>query len=625
MCGIVALTGKDSTTSGVVEKGVQALLHRGPDGNATWHDPGGLAALGHARLAIVDLSPSGAQPMRSRSGKSVITFNGEIFNYRELRARVRGPLRSRSDTEVLLELFEQEGALALSWVRGMFAFAVWDGRELFVARDRIGIKPLFYVETPGSLAVASEIGALLAMGRAERRADPRAIDDYLTYFYVPPPRTAIAGCLELPPGHILRWTAESGSRMTRYWEPPTELSTYSVEGAQIHDAIEDSVRTHLVADTPVGVFLSGGLDSSALVAMASKHYPGRLKTLCVGFGNESHFDERVFARDVANRYDTDHTEIEVRADVRAIVPELPRHFGQPFGAPPAVLGYALSKAAAQEVKVALAGDGGDELLGGYPRYSGLQVAALTQRMPTGVREALASMMLRLLPAGAERGLAAHRWRRFAESVPAPRSSDYFRWVAYADSQAKAELLVDRAAFLANETPPGEYEFLEQLRERYGDLAMPDAAPRIDLESFLPYNVLAQSDRTSMAHGLEVRVPFCDHKLVEAITPLALRKKLPFGVPKGILRWALARDLPARVLTHKKVGFLPPVAAWLRTDLHEYVHDILSPASVRARGILRPSTVARLLKELDAGRSDHALTVWSLMMLEGWFRWLEKTA
>jgi asparagine synthase (glutamine-hydrolysing) len=622
MCGIVALAGQDAAAPDVVERGIRAIAHRGPDGQGTWRAPDGAAALAHARLAIIDLSPGGTQPMQSRSGRTTITFNGEIFNYRELREQVRVPLRTASDTEVLLELLEQEGARALGRIRGMFAFAAWDGDELLVVRDRVGIKPLFYAEGPERLAVASEIAALLAMKRVDRQIDPRAIDEYLTHGYVPPPRTALLGCRELPPGHLLRFRRGRATVVERWWAPPTELSQARLRPEDLRGALDDAVTAHLVSDAPVGVFLSGGLDSSTLVALASRHYPGRLKTMCVAFGAEATFDERSYARDVADRYGTDHTELEVRAEVAAIVPELARHFGQPFGAPPAVLSYALSRAAAAHVKVALAGDGGDEILGGYPRYQGVQLEELVRRMPASLRAGVAALALRVLPAGTERGRYAHRWRRFAESMRAPSAHYYYDWVSYADAAAKSALLADRDAFLAADPPAEEYEFFQRLRGRYAALSMTEAAPRIDLESFLPCNVLAQSDRMSMAHGLEVRVPFCDHTLIETVGPVPLAQKLPLGVPKGLFRRAVARDLPASVLAHKKVGFVAPTAAWLRTDLREILRDLLSPSAVRARGLLRPSAVQELLAELDQGRSDRALTVWSLMILESWLRWIE---
>jgi asparagine synthase (glutamine-hydrolysing) len=344
--------------------------------------------------------------------------------------------------------------------------------------------------------------------------------------------------------------------------------------------------------------------------------------MCVAFGAEATFDERRYARDVAERYGTDHVELEVRAQIAAVVPELARHFGQPFGSPPAVLSYTLSRAAAAHVKVALAGDGGDEILGGYPRYRGVQLEEVVRRMPASVRTGLAGLALRVLPSGTERGQYAHRWRRFAKSVLEPSAHYYYDWVSYADGAAKRSLLADRDAFLAGDPPREEYEFFQGLRGRYEGLSMTEAAPRIDLESFLPCNVLAQSDRMSMAHGLEVRVPFCDHTLVETVAPVPLAQKLPLGVPKGLFRRAIARDLPSSVLTHKKVGFVAPTAAWLRTDLREILHDLLSPSSVRARGLLRPAAVEALLAELDQGRSDRALTVWSLMILEGWLRWVE---
>jgi asparagine synthase (glutamine-hydrolysing) len=615
MCGFVAIAGEAAAAAGRVEAGLRAVQHRGPDGRGVWRAPDGRAALGHARLAIIDLSEGGAQPMPSADGVGVLTYNGEIYNFHELEPRVPVRLRSRSDTEVLVELLRSRGAAALDLLRGMFAFAYWDGEELLLARDFVGIKPLFWAESGGALIAASELAAVLAMRAKPATIDLPAVSDYLTYLYVPPPRTGIEGVNELPPGHLLRWRAGRGARVERWWDPPSSAPARRPTAADLRATLEDSVRAHLVSDTPVGVFLSGGLDSSSIVALAAPQHPGRLRTFTVTFGDEGRrLDERGFARAMAERYGTDHTEIRVKADVAGILPELVARFGQPFGNPTAVLTHALSRATREHVKVALAGDGGDEILGGYPRYQGLRLARLLQRapLPTG---AMASAIGGLLPASSAAGEAGDRMRRFLAATELPLEAMYYRWVSRLDGARKARLLG------APVQDDGDWAYLDSIRRRHAGRSMVDAAALVDLESFLPHNVLRYGDRMSMAHALEVRVPFCDRRVVERFAAVPLADKMPLGIQKGLLRWAMRRDLPPRVLSHRKVGFNPPIAAWLRSELGDLVQEYLGERSVRESGLLRWDGVEELRRRFDGGALGVAHDVWSLVVLEAWRRWL----
>lgn len=621
MCGIVVLAGAGATRPAIVEAGVSALEHRGPDGRGTWRSRDGQVAFGHARLAILDLSEAGAQPMVSHDGAAAVTFNGEIYNYREIKGLVRTELRSTSDTEVLLELVRARGARALDLFRGMFAFAYWDGDELLVVRDRLGIKPLFWAETPGGIAAASEIGALLAMGAGERRVDRAAIDEYMTYLYVPPPRTALVGVHELPPGHLLRWRPGRAPVVERWWALEGRTPSHVPEGEEVRALLDESVRLHLIADVPVGVFLSGGLDSSTITALASRHHAGRLRTITVTFGDEgSYLDERAFAREVAARFGTEHVEIQAEANVATILPALVRHFGQPFGNPTSVLAYELSRATREHVKVALAGDGGDEVLGGYPRYQGVRVAQTFRRLPAALRQPLAQAMLDVA-AGGSRGKLGSRVRRFAESIEGDPDRMYFKWASYLDRDAKADLFVDRAAMVGVDDL--EHAFFDRIRRRHADRSLSDAAPLVDVESFLPSNVLAYGDRMSMAHALEVRVPFCDHVVVERLAPVPLAAKMPGGVQKGLFRWAMRDDLPPSVLLHRKVGFNPPLAEWLRHGLRHVLDDYLDEAAVRSRGWFRPDVVAKMRRGMEDATLDVAHTLWSMVVLEAWQRWLDE--
>jgi asparagine synthase (glutamine-hydrolysing) len=622
MCGFVAIVGRDATRPGDIERGLAAIRHRGPDGEGVWRSKDDRAALGHARLAIIDLSSGGLQPMVSTDGRGVVAYNGEVYNFRDLVPHLDAPLRSRSDTEVILELLRRRGPDAVSLLRGMFAFAYWDGEEMLLVRDRLGIKPLFYAEDDGRIVAGSEISAVLAMRARSPSPDLRAIDDYLTYLYVPPPRTGIAGLHELPPGHLLRWRPGRPAAPERYWSVPHERPRRVLRSGELRERLVDAVGTHLVSDVPVGVFLSGGIDSSSIVALAAERASGRLKTFTVVFGSEGrHLDERGFARQVADRFGTEHAEIPVDPDVAEILPRMVEHFGQPFGNPTAVLTYALSRETRRHVKVALAGDGGDELLGGYPRYRGLLAAAAWSALPRGARVGVERTLDRLGPAAYARGAAIDRVRRFVDTRADSIDETYFRWVSYLDGDRKADLLASRGSVAAAEAESPAHEFLARIRRECASRSMVDAASLVDLQSFLPCNVLAYGDRMSMAHALEVRVPFCDHVLVEQVAPVPIKTKMPGGAQKGLFRWAMRRDLPPGVLLHRKVGFNPPISAWLRGPLSPLLHEYLDDEAVRSCGVLAPAGVSRLREAFDAGHGEVGHVLWSLLVLQAWLRWL----
>jgi asparagine synthase (glutamine-hydrolysing) len=623
MCGFVAIAGNGATELEVIERGLAAIRHRGPDGDGVWRANDGRAALGHARLAILDLSKLGRQPMRSADGTGLIAYNGEVYNFRDLAPRVDVPLRSRSDTEIIVELLRKHGPGAVQLLRGMFAFAYWDGEELLLVRDRMGIKPLFYAEEGESIFAGSEIPAVLAMRRKPSRPDGRAIDDYLTYLYVPPPRTGIVGVNELPPGHMLRWRPGRSATAERYWSVPSERPRRTPCAREVREQVRDAVASHLVSDVPVGVFLSGGMDSSSIVALASGCGVGRLKTFTIVFGDEgSYLDERRFARQVADQYGTEHWEIPVRPEVADILPRIIRHFGQPFGNPTAVLTYELSRETRQHVKVAIAGDGGDELLGGYPRYRGILAASALSGLPQSIRIAAQQAFTKWVPPAHARGTRTDRLRRFLGGAQASVDEMYFGWVSYLDDDRKSELLGDRNAMIGGDPPTRSHEFLAHLRGECPTRSMADAAPFVDMQSFLPCNVLAYGDRMSMAHGLEVRVPFCDHLLVEHMAPVPLTAKMAGGVQKGLFRWAMRSDLPMGVVAHRKSGFNPPISAWLRGPLSGLVREYLDDRAVRARGMFAPAAIASLRQQFDAGHGEEGLTLWSLLVLEAWLRWLD---
>jgi asparagine synthase (glutamine-hydrolysing) len=492
-------------------------------------------ALGHARLAIIDLSPAGAQPMVSHDGRAVIAFNGEIYNFQELRSKLDGPCRSTSDTEVLLELLRKYGLEAVAMLRGMFAFAYWDGERLHVVRDRLGIKPVFYSHHEGKLFVASEIQALLAMG-VDKTIDESIDEAYRALLYVPPPLTGFRQIQCLEAGHRVSVGTHERATAVAYWTLPRVAQDCPPSEAQVLAMLEDTVRCHLIADVPVGIFLSGGLDSSLLVALAARVSRRPVKTFTVVFGSEgAALDERESARRVAQAFQTEHHELVVDANLVSRLPKMVQHFGQPFGNPTALLTWAVCEAARPHAKVVLAGDGGDELFGGYPRYAAEAVADVVRCLPPLLRRRSAGLLSRR--SRGVRGSAANRVARLLSAPGSSRAAVAASWVAHADSKPAMDYLL-------------------------GHDPEPHSSMRRDIATYLPNNILAYGDRMSMAASLEVRVPFCDHRLVEFAQAVPDGAKVDLWSTKKPLR-ALARSiLPAGLAQARKRGFNPPINEWL---------------------------------------------------------------
>ena len=624
MCGIAGYLGVERPGLGASMAGL--LRHRGPDeaGEVVLPTRDGRACvLAHQRLSIIDI-PGGHQPQTNEDGSVSLIFNGEIYNFRELRSELeaRGHrFATRSDTEVIVHLYEEHGLECVQRLRGMFAFALWDAsrERLLLARDRLGVKPLYYAlpESGGiELAFASELKSLLGLPGVDRELDLESLAAYLAYLYIPHPRTAIRGARRLPPAHLL--VAEGGSvDVRRYWSlDPARREEPDPD--RLWQELADAVELRLVADVPVGSFLSGGLDSSAIVA-ATAERNGRPDTFTVVFSRpeERLYDERDDARLVASAFGTSHHELEARADAQALLPEIVRHFDEPFGNPTALLVYELSRLTRQHVKVALAGDGSDELFAGYPRFRGLAAASWYRRVPGPVR-ALAAAGARALP---ESTRGRHGLRRAREFALAPLESlerTYLSWITYFDPAARERLLAADAQERLRESPPPE-RFLEELFERAPRDDLVNRLSFVELQSFLPCNVLEYGDRMSMAHGLEIRAPYTDHKLVEHVLALPGAAKLQRGRSKAILRAAAASRLPERPLAKPKLGFNPPMGLWLNRELAPLVESHLAREQVEARGLFRPDAVERLVAQLRGGRRDVSLQVWSLIVLEQWQR------
>lgn len=620
MCGIA---GRVNHLSGepVSEARIAAmcglLAHRGPDGQGVFC--AGPVGLGHRRLAVIDLSPGGAQPMQSPDGTLAVTFNGEIYNYLELRDDLRGrghAFRSQSDTEVILAAYKEWGDECVSRLAGMFAFALWDGpsRRLLLARDRAGKKPLHYRIDAAGLSFASESKAFLAEPEFSPSPDLGAIAEYLTYQYVPAPRSAFGGVQKLLPGHVA--VVERGRVTTRqYWrlsyasqhDPGDEAA---VEALDSH--LRRAVKRRLLSDVPLGAFLSGGLDSSLVVSYMAELLPS-VRTFSIGFA-EQEYNELPAARLVAERFGTAHVEFVVEPHAVDLLPRLAWHYGEPFADSSALPTFILSELARRHVTVALNGDGGDESFAGYDRYSGIQLAQTLSRVPLPARRAAAGaagLVARLAPTRITR-----RAQRFLKAATASPARQYAGWMMQFDPPLLAELLTPDFAAVAGSAGVG----LAQERFESSDArTIVERAVDHDVRSYLPDDLLVKVDIATMAHGLEGRSPFLDHELMEFAARLPLRYKVRGRRQKFLIRQLAARRLPAPLLGLPKKGFGVPIDHWFAHDLADFGRDLLLGATARARGLFRRDVVERLFAEHASGARQWHLQLWNLVMLELWFR------
>jgi asparagine synthase (glutamine-hydrolysing) len=608
VCGIAGLIARDGTPDpALVERMTAALVHRGPDDGSV--DAFGRCVLGHRRLKVIDLE-TGYQPVENESGSIACVFNGELYNFRELRAHLGGhDVRGTGDTAVIPHLYEQHGLSFVERLEGMFALALWDAERdrLVLARDRVGKKPLLWTTLPdGTLAYASELKALLRLPALRRDVDLAAIDAYLALQYVPGRGTAIRGVERLPPGHLLVWE-DGQAAVEQYWRLRTEPEELADEDwlERVRDAVGAAVRRRLVADVPLGALLSGGIDSSIVVALMAQASPEPVRTFTVGFP-DARYDERPHARAVAERYATRHEEVLIEPHAAELLPQLAAAFDEPLGDEAALAQFLVCGAARRHVTVALTGDGGDESFAGYERYAAHRLA---ERIP-GAPAQLAARAARLLPGGrTEPRSSAFRAARLLDVAAAPAGEYYTRLMEVFPVSLRRELWADdRHVALSHLPPPGPGIAGLQL---------------LDVETYLPGDLLPKADLASMAHSLELRSPFLDHHVLELGLALPDRLKLRGREGKQALRRAFAAELPPTVAARGKTGFGVPIGRWFREDLRELARDLLLDRRARERAWFRPTTVERLLGDHAAGRADHAHRLWCLVMLELWLRtWVE---
>jgi asparagine synthase (glutamine-hydrolysing) len=592
----------------------ETLVHRGPDSDGMAVDgPVGLAA---RRLSIIDLE-TGDQPLTNEDGTVTVVQNGELYNYRELRRELEAAghrFRSQGDTEVLAHGYEEWGLGFAERLRGMFAAALWDSRRrrLVLARDRYGIKPLYYRAEGGGLEFASELRAL---PRGE--VDLDALEAFLAFNCVPDPMSILAGTRKLPAGHLLVW-AGGEPRLERYARPAPARADEVRDGDQaelteeLRARLRDSVRAHLIADVPVGVLLSGGVDSCALAALAAPETAGPLRTFTIGFEERS-FDETVDARTVAELYATDHHELVLRPDAARLLPVLADAFDEPFADSSALPTYLVSELAAAHVKVALSGEGGDELFGGYYTYA----ADLLAERAGGLAR-LARPLVELLPASTAKASIDYRAKRFVRAAHLPPLERHHGWKEIFSSDARAELTGRRH----------RWDPVDLLRERFAETEGAELVSRlqdIDLGVLMVADQLTKTDRASMAHSLESRVPFLDPVVTNLALALPIREKVRGLRKKVLLRKAVAPLLPARIVHGRKRGFSIPAAAWLRGDLEPFARDVLSAETLRRQGFFEPAAVTRLLDLHVAGHEDLSRQLWGLLAFTLWHeRHVERT-
>jgi asparagine synthase (glutamine-hydrolysing) len=619
MCGIAGFVETAASTApftldesrSLVHRMCDVIRHRGPDDEGVWVNEG--VALGMRRLSIIDLS-TGHQPIHNEDQTVWIVFNGEIYNFPELRRELEAAghrFYTNTDTEAIVHAYEQWGTGAIRRLRGMFGLAIWDVRtkSLLIARDRAGIKPMYYADVNGRLYFGSELKSLLEAPDLPRDLDLDALDHYLSFLYTPREGSIFKRVRKLPPGHLMTW--RNGTlKVEQYWQLSAEEDFRGSEGdavAQLRRVLTDAVRCHLLSDVPLGAFLSGGIDSSLVVGLMSEISGSRVKTFSIGF-DEPAFDELEHARKVAQHFGTEHHEFVVKPDAISILDRLVWHFDEPFADPSAIPTWYVSEMARRHVTVVLSGDGGDELFGGYDRYvPHPRVVAFDRYSPRALRR-VAAIAAAQLPHGA-------RGKNFLRHIGRDEQGRYLDAIRFFGADEKPALLsaeVRRAL-----RGPDPETRLAQHFERFAHLPWPSQMMRFDAETYLPEDVLTKVDRMSMAHSIESRVPLLDNEVIDFAATLPASLKIKDGRRKHVLKEVAATLLPRDILERRKQGFGVPLGTWFRGNLRELFADtLLSPSSLQ-RGYFEPAFVRQIVDEHLAGTRDHMWQLWQLVVFERW--------
>lgn len=634
MCGITGAVWNQSELAVCQQRlteMTEAIRHRGPDDfglhtesmrrDAAGEMPG--AALGFRRLSIIDLEGA-RQPISNEDGRVWMVFNGEIYNFRDLRRRLEGAghkFRSDGDGETIVHLYEDLGVECFAHLNGMFSIAIWDGRigRLVLCRDRLGQKPLYYAAQPGRLAFGSELKCLAALSDLRRDVDPQAIDEFLTYQYIPHPATIWKGVRKLPPGCFAVY--EKGNlEVKSYWDIDysSEISISKEDACQrLRELMTDSVRLRLQADVPLGTFLSGGVDSSLIAALAQSQRDEPIRTFSIGFP-EKDFDETHYAQIVADKLGTKHQKFEVTPDAVAVLEKLVWHYDEPFGDSSAVPTWYLCELTRREVKVALSGDGGDELFAGYERYRAMWTSRLLDRvMPMGLLSSSLKWLDWFPESGRQRSLP-RRAKRFLEAFGDPPARRFLNWLQIFPEQLRAELYTD--TMVENLADAGDpFDFFHQAWKRVGNRDVVSRASLADLQTYLPGDLMCKVDIASMAHGLEVRQPMLDYRVVSFAASLPVSLKFRGRRGKLLLKDAFGPQLPDVIWKRRKMGFGVPIADWFRGPLKTMTNDLLLSENSKISGYLRTEAVRKLVEDHQAGKFNHCYRLWNLLVLEKWLR------
>lgn len=641
IAGIVDFVGNRADSESIV-KMIKTLSHRGPDDEGVYVENGVAGgtksgdsvksiSLGHKRLKIIDLSNSARQPLSNENDTIWLVCNGEIYNHKELRKGLESKghkFKSDSDSEIIIHLYEDCGDGFISQLRGMFAFGLWDKnrKKLIIVRDRVGIKPLYYYYKNGLLLFASEIKAILSNKEVKKEIDIFALNQFLSFLYVPAPRTIFKDIAKVMPGCAI--IIENGKLIeNKYWDLEINESGVSRNGIRrseedytndLYDLLEESIKVRMMSDVPLGAFLSGGIDSSTIVAIMSKLSSTPVKTFSIGFGKDERFyDELKFAKVVADKFHTDHREFVVRSDIVNLLPTVIGHFDEPFANPTAILMYLLSEETKKHVSVALSGTGGDEAFSGYTRYVGMKMSEYAQMVPFSLRKMLTSFAGNI-PESSNGRHIGRRLRTFLNGTLLPPEERYRTWVSVFQEEVKRELFVNSHADVQElEGYNGSHSYLNPYLTKLGISSIHDRVFYTDVKTYLPNNQLEYVDKTSMAHALEVRVPFCDHKLLEFAATIPYKMKIKGMNTKYLLKKAVSKVLPEDIINRKKVGFNAPVGIWFQGDLNNFVKEALSESNLKRTGYFNHKTVNAIVGEHNAKRKDYSLHIWALLVFQVW--------
>lgn len=627
MCGIVGYFNSSNSHNQqnldtIVTRMAAGLTHRGPDDVGFWVDEKSGVALGHRRLAIIDLSAKGHQPMSNEDKTVWVIFNGEIYNFKELSEDLKNKghkFESFSDTETIIHAYEEYGEDCVRYLRGMFAFAIWDHRDktFMLARDRVGKKPLLYYFDHNVFCFSSEFASLLESGIIESSINYEALHYYLTFGYIPAPFSIYNNVYKLLPAHTLVLKNKTLT-LKQYWQLDYsgKIRISEREAAdEVLRLLKEAVKVRLYSDVPLGAFLSGGIDSSVVVGLMSQLLGNKVKTFSVGF-EEEEFSELDYARNIATRFNTDHNEFIVKPNALEVLPVLVERYGEPFADSSCIPTYYVSHQTRKYVTVALNGDGGDELFAGYERYQGMLLAEIYNKMPA-LTKRLANYINKLLPNSINPKKRLQKIKRFFEGVGLPKEQCYLRWICIFDDYLKNNLYSED--FKNRVLGKKEISWISPYFNSRNGLGLLDTVLLVDNKTYLPNDLLVKLDIASMANSLEVRSPFLDQKLMEFVATLPPEYKMKNLVKKYILKKAIRGIIPEENIHRRKMGFGVPVGAWFRNELKEFLSEILLSREALRRGYFQSEFIKSMIKQHINGSADYALQLWALLTLELWHR------